>query len=244
MKNIIELKNINYGYGGSRALKNLNLEIEDGGSVAIIGPNGSGKSTLLKIINGIIFPDSGDYLYNGEIVDSKKLSDKSFSKKFHKSLGFVFQNSDAQLFCQNVFEEIAFGPRQMQLHEDDVNIRVKDCMDMLGIENLKHREPYHLSEGEKKKVAIAAVLAINPDALVLDEPLDGLDPRTKRFMKELIKSLNKGGKTIICATHEFEYIEGIFERTAVLSEDHELIRTGKSGEILSDTAFLEKHNLK
>jgi cobalt/nickel transport system ATP-binding protein len=206
MNNIIELKNINYGYSSSSALKNINLGIEEGDSVAIIGPNGSGKSSLLKLMNGIIFPDSGEYLFRGKIIDSQNLNDKTFLKKFHKSIGFVFQNSDSQLFCQNVYEEIAFGPRQMQFSEDEINSRVRDCLEMLCIDHLKHREPYHLSEGEKKKVAIAAVLALNPEVLVLDEPMNGLDPRIKRFMKELLIELNKAGKTIICATHEFEYI--------------------------------------
>jgi cobalt/nickel transport system ATP-binding protein len=157
-------------------------------------------------MNGIIFPDSGEYLFRGKIIDSQNLNDKTFLKKFHKSIGFVFQNSDSQLFCQNVYEEIAFGPRQMQFSEDEINSRVRDCLEMLCIDHLKHREPYHLSEGEKKKVAIAAVLALNPEVLVLDEPMNGLDPRIKRFMKELLIELNKAGKTIICATHEFEYI--------------------------------------
>ena len=230
MKNIIELKNINYDYKNSSALKNINLNIAEGESIAIIGPNGSGKSSLLKLINGIIFSESGEYFFNGEIINSHKLSDKTFSKKFHKNIGFVFQNSDSQLFCQNVYEEIAFGPRQMGFTEEEVNLRVRDCLNMLSIEHIKHREPYHLSEGEKKKVAIAAVLALNPEVLTLDEPMNGLDPRIKRFMKELLIDLNKAGKTIICATHEFEYIEGIFDKIAVLSESHDVIRFGKSVE--------------
>jgi cobalt/nickel transport system ATP-binding protein len=244
MSNIIELKHINYGYSGSTALKNINLGIEEGGAVAIIGPNGSGKSSLMKLLNGIIFPDSGEYLFKGDIIDPEKLNDKTFSKSFHKSIGFVFQNSDSQLFCQNVYEEVAFGPRQMQFGEDEVNKRVRDCLEMLCIENLKHREPYHLSEGEKKKVALAAVLALNPEVLVLDEPMNGLDPRIKRFMKDLFIDLNKAGKTIICATHEFEYIDGIFGKIAVISETHELVRFGEFKDILTDSVFLTAHNLK
>ncbi len=244
MKYIIEFKNVNYSYRNCPALNDLDLSVAEGGSYAVIGPNGSGKSTLLKMINGIVFPDSGDYFFNGDIIDSKKLSDRAYSKKFHKSIGFVFQNSDAQLFCQNVYEELAFGPRQMRFTEEEVNSRVRDCLCMLGIEHLKHREPYHLSEGEKKKVAIAAVLSLNPEVLTLDEPLDGLDPGIKRFMKGLIIDLNRAGKTIICATHEYEYIEGIFETAVVLSEDHTIIRTGRPEDILSDGEFLLAHNLK
>lgn len=130
------------------------------------------------------------------------------------------------------------------MEEDDVNKRVNDCLSMLGIEHLKHREPYHLSEGEKRKVAIAAVLSLNPDVLTLDEPMDGLDPRTKRFLKELLIDINKAGKTIICATHEFEYIDGIFKKVIVISENHTVIREGNTREILSDGPFLSQHNLK
>ncbi len=244
MKKLIKLQNVNYTYKENKALAGINLEIPEGDSAALIGPNGSGKSTLLKIINGIVFPDSGSYQFDGVRIDPKKLSGGVFSKQFHKRIGLVFQNSDAQLFCPNVYEEIAFGPRQMLLDEAEVRRRVNDCLEMLGIGHLKHREPYHLSEGEKKKVAIASVLSLNPDVLTLDEPMDGLDPKTKRFLKELLIEIRDSGKTIICATHEFEYIEGVFENTIVFSEDHKIIRQGSSREILKDSKFLKKHNLK
>ncbi len=244
MQKIIRLRKVNFLYGDEPALMDIDLDINEGESIALIGPNGSGKSSLLKIINGIEFPESGVYLFKGNEINPGMLKNNKKLKQFHKSIGFVFQNSEAQLFCPNVFEEIAFGPRQMQMEEELVNRRVADCLNLLGIENLKHREPYHLSEGEKKKVAIAAVLALNPDVLTLDEPMDGLDPRVKRFMKDLLIDINKAGKTIICATHEFEYIEGVFGRTVVISENHTIIRDGGSEEILADNEFLEKHNLK
>lgn len=238
------MNRVEYLYKETEALRDINLEILEGDSIALIGPNGSGKSTLLKIINGIVFPSSGLYLFEGQDINSKTINTGVFSKQFHKKIGLVFQNSDAQLFCPNVYEEIAFGPRQMMMDEDEINNRVRDCLAMLGIEKLKHREPYHLSEGEKRKVAIAAVLSLNPDVLTLDEPMDGLDPRTKRFLKGLLLDLHKAGKTIICATHEFDYIEGIFEKTVVVSEEHTIIRYEDTRSVLNDGPFLSKHNLK
>jgi cobalt/nickel transport system ATP-binding protein len=244
MTHLIELQKVFFQYKGNHALQNINLKIQEGDSIALIGPNGSGKSTLLKIINGIVFPDKGQVVFDGQEINAKTLSNTNFSKQFHKRVGFVFQNSDAQLFCPNVYEEIAFGPRQMQMEENEVNNRVSDCLKMLLIEHLKHREPYHLSEGEKRKVALAAVLSLNPEVLTLDEPMDGLDPRTKRFLKELLTQINKAGKTIICATHDFEYIQGLFKKVIVISEDHTVIREGNLEEIISDEPFLLKHNLK
>ena len=119
---MIELKDISYSYEGMNALRNISLKIEKGESVSLIGPNGSGKSTLLKLINGIIQPDRGTYLFDGEEISAKKLQDTKFAKAFHQKIGFVFQNSDTQLFCADVFDEIAFGPRQMGMNEDEVEI--------------------------------------------------------------------------------------------------------------------------
>ncbi len=144
-----------------------------------MGANGCGKSTLLKLLNGIISPDSGSYGFHGEEVTHKKLQDEKFSKLLHQKIGFVFQNSDTQLFCSSVYDEVAFGPRQMGLEESEVEHRVNDCLALLGIQEFRNRIPYHLSGGEKRKVAIAACLSLNPEVLVLDEPMNGLDPRRK-----------------------------------------------------------------
>jgi len=226
MGNLIEIKDLSYRYRDSNALQNINLTIFEGDSVAVIGPNGSGKSTLLKIINGIIEPTSGEYLYRGVRITEKTLRDPSFSKSFHKSIGFVFQNSDTQLFCPSVYEEIAFGPEQMGMAEKDVEQRVSDCLKLLNIEHLRTRIPYNLSEGEKKKVAIASVIALNPEVLVFDEPLNGLDPRTKKFLKDFMMEMNSVGKTIICATHEFEQTKGVFRKAIILSEENKIVFVG------------------
>ena len=241
---MIDMKEICYNYKGNiTAVKNINLHIEDGESVAFIGPNGSGKSTFLKIINGIINPDSGKYFFDGEEITEKKLNNNIFSKSFHKKVGFVFQNSESQLFCSSVYDEIAFGLRQMGMSEDIVQKRVMDMLEFMQIEDLKDRQPYHLSGGEKKKIAIACVLSLNPEVLTLDEPMSGLDPKTKKFLKEIIIKLNKAGKTILCSTHDFDYIKGIFKRAVVFSSEHGIIRDGNYDNVLNDTEFLIKNNI-
>lgn len=240
---VIVLKNVSFSYNGNFALKNIALNIESGEAVAFIGPNGSGKSTLMKVINGLVSPDSGQYFFDGEEVTSKKLQDDMFSKSLHKKVGFVFQNSEVQLFCTSVYDEIAFGPRQMGMSEDMVSKRVDDCLELLNIGHLKDRQPYHLSGGEQKKVSIASVLVLNPDVLVFDEPMNGLDPKTKRFLRELMIKLNESGKTILCSTHDFEYVTGVFKRAIVFSNDHTIVRDGDYDEVMRDREFLYENNI-
>jgi cobalt/nickel transport system ATP-binding protein len=240
---MIKLENISFTYKNKVALDNVNIEIKEGEAIAVIGPNGSGKSTFLKLLNGILFASKGNYIFDREEINEQKLRNNKFLKLFHKRVGFVFQNSDAQLFCSTVFEEVAFGLMQMQLPEAEINLRVNDSLKLLNIEKLKDEHPYNLSGGEKKRVAIASTLALNPEVITLDEPMNGIDPKGKRFLKELLTALNKSGKTIICATHDFEYIDGIFNRVIVFSEDHKIIRDDKYESVLKDREFLREYNI-
>ena len=241
---MLDLKNVSYSYDNKTlALKNINLNIKEGESVALIGVNGSGKSTLMMLINGLISPTCGEYFFDEEEITLKKLQNEKFSKSFHKKLGFVFQNSEVQLFCSNVYDEIAFGPRQMGLSEAEVNIRVEDTLKLLKIEELKDRHPFHLSGGEKNKVAIASVVSLNPDIYIFDEPMNGLDPKSKRFLREFMIALNNAGKTILCSSHDFEYFDGVFKRAVVFSNEHTIIRDGIYQEIIDDTVFLSDNNI-
>ena len=240
---MIELTGASCSYGEGDALSDVDLTIARGDAVAVIGPNGCGKSTLLKLLNGILPLRAGRYRFDGEEVSAASLKDAGFAKRFHQRVGFLFQNSNAQLFCPVVRDEIAFGPRQMGLAEAEVQQRVEDCLQFLGIAKLRTRVPYHLSEGEKRKVALAAVLALNPEVLVLDEPMNGLDPRMKRFMREIMLMLNQSGKTIICSTHDFKYIDSVFRTALVLGADHRVVRTGPYREIIQDRAFLQEQNI-
>ncbi|EJT6665876.1 ABC transporter ATP-binding protein [Clostridium perfringens] len=240
---MIKLENLSFKYKDAIVLEDINLTINKGESIALIGPNGSGKTTLLKILNGILIPTKGKYILDDEEITKKNLENNLFSKKFHKKIGFVFQNSDVQLFCPDVYDEIAFGPIQMGLSEEEIDIRVNDCLKLLNIEKLKYKESYKLSGGEKKRVTIASVLALNPEILILDEPLNEIDPKGKKFIKELLIELNKSGKTIICSTHEFEYIKGIFNRAIVFSENHRIIKDSNFNNVLSDKKFLKDNNI-
>ncbi|MBK1811096.1 ABC transporter ATP-binding protein [Clostridium sp. YIM B02505] len=241
---MIDIKNVSYFYNQDiLALKNINLHVQEGEAVALIGVNGCGKSTLMKLINGLISPKEGNYFFEGEEITYKKLQNEKFSKAFHKKVGFVFQNSEVQLFCSNVYDEIAFGPRQMGMREEEVEKRVNDTLKLLKIEDLKNRQPYHLSGGEKKKVAIATVVVLNPDVYIFDEPMNGLDPKTKRFLKEFMVNINNAGKTIICSTHDFEYVKGIFKRAIVFSKDHSIMRDAAYDDVMKDTEFLYNNNI-
>ncbi len=243
---IFELKNVNYLYlNRIPALNDINLSIEEGEQVAILGANGSGKSTLLKLLDGLIFPSSGVVKAFGKTLTENILDGAGgdFPQFFRKKVGLIFQNSEAQLFCPTVLDEIKFGPLQLDIPEKDIHQRVNDVIEMLKIENLKDRAPYTLSGGEKKKVAIASVLSINPDILLLDEPTNGLDPRTQRWLVELLLELRKSGKTIIIATHDLGIVEEVSEHAVVFSEDHRIVANGETQAILNDTALLMKVNL-
>jgi len=243
-EDIISLKNIDYSYYGKiPALKNINLSVKKGEMVAIIGLNGSGKSTLLHIINGLIFPDSGEVLFNGNPVSEKSLSDKNFGIKLRQSMGYIFQNPEIQLFCPTVFDELLFAPLQLNLPVKDAEDRAEKTLSFLGIEYLKDRPVLMLSGGEKKKVAIASVLTMNPDILLIDEPLSSLDPKTQTFFTDLLLELNYAGKTIVFTTHHLDLIDHLQPRVAVLSEEHTIQKTGTASEILNDEEFLISVNL-
>lgn len=240
---MIEMIDVTYSYSNVNALNSINLKIEKGEAVALMGPNGSGKSTLLKLINGIISPNHGIYKFNGEEITHKKLQNDKFVKLFHQKIGFVFQNSDTQLFCSNVYDEVAFGPRQMGMSETEVDRRVIDCLNLLNIQELKDRTPYHLSGGEKRKVAIACVLSLNPEVLVLDEPLNGLDPKTQRWLVEFLIKLNKAGKTLITSTHNLELVQEISDRAVLFDETHTIVVDMPTDKLLQEIELLKKVNL-
>lgn len=240
---MIEIKDVNYSYSDVIALKNINLTIKQGEAVALMGANGCGKSTLLKLINGIVSPDSGTYYFQGEDITSKKLQNSKFSKQLHQKIGFVFQNSETQLFCSSVFDEIAFGPRQMGLKETEVSKRVYDCLELMNIQNYKDRIPYHLSGGEKRKVAIACVMSLNPEVLVLDEPMNGLDPKTQRWLVEFLNKLNKAGKTLIISTHNLELVHEISNRAILFDETHTIVADLPTDELLENIDLLKRVNL-
>ena len=247
MEAIFDLRNVSYSYVGKiDALKDVTLKIDRGDLVSIIGSNGSGKSTLLAILNGLIYPSSGEfYAFENQITEDvfDAIKDNEFRTYFRTKVGFVFQNSDVQLFSPTVYEEIAFGPLQLNVTPEEVKTRVEDVLDMMDITKLRDRSPHTLSGGEKKKVCIATVLVNNPDVLLLDEPSAGLDPRTQLWLVELLQELGQAGKTVITATHDLEIIDQISKRAIVMGEDHKVKEDGDADKVLNDYELLLGANL-
>lgn len=202
---MIKLDDICFAYDSIPVLKHFGTEVANGEFVVIKGDNGCGKSTLLNIINALEFAEIGTYTFDGTVIDKKAMKNEQFAKAFHQKIGYVFQNTDAQLFCSSVYDEIAFAPRQMQLDEAEVAKRVDDMLKLTGTEHLKERAPFHLSMGEKKKVAVASVLAMNPQVLILDEPMNFLDKKSREWLVEFLNQMHSVGKTIIIVSHTDDF---------------------------------------
>ncbi|HZT43722.1 MAG TPA: ABC transporter ATP-binding protein [Chthonomonadaceae bacterium] len=242
--NAFTLHNVCYRYGeGVDALEDISLTIGQGEKIAILGANGCGKSTLLKLLDGLLFPQSGTLTAFGESLSAKTLADETTACRFRRRVGYLFQNADVQLFCPTVRDEIAFGPLQMGLPRDEVAQRVQEVAALFGLTSLLDRTPFQLSGGEKKKVALAGVLAINPDVLLLDEPTGGLDPRSQGWLVDLLARLHAAGKTLVTATHDLHHVPLLADRAVVLSEDHRIVAEGPSAVLLADLRLLEAANL-
>jgi cobalt/nickel transport system ATP-binding protein len=241
---LFEISDLVYRYGdGTAALEGASLSIPEGSRMAILGANGSGKSTLLRLLNGLIFPTSGSVRFRGREISEKALGEADFRQEFRRSVGFVFQNADAQLFNATVGEEIAFGPRQLGMTEQEVKERSDDVMGFLGIGYLADRPPFRISGGEKRKVAIASVLSMNPDVLMFDEPFLGLDPRSQAWLVRTLGQLQDAGKTTIVATHTLEAVPRIASTMMVLSENHKIVHSGPVTEGLENLQLLREANL-
>jgi cobalt/nickel transport system ATP-binding protein len=244
VSSVIDVREVSYTYlDRFPALDDVTLSIERGEKVALLGANGCGKSTLLKVLDGLLFPDAGRYDAFGAEVTEEHLEDEQFARGFRSRVGFIFQNSDAQVFSPTVREEIAFGPLHMGMARDDVVARVDETLVMLGITDLADRAPFQLSGGQKKRVAIASVLVMNPEILLFDEPTAALDPRTQQWLVDLIVELHRAGKTIVLATHDLDRLDVLADRCIVFSEDHRIAAEGTPAGILADHELLVSVNL-
>lgn len=241
---IFELTGVSYAYTASiPALRDLDLTVERGARVALIGANGTGKSTLLSILDALVFPDSGEVRAYGKRLDARAMRDAETQREFRRKVGFVFQNPDAQLFCPTVREDIAFGPLQLGVSREETLDRLDAVARRLRIEALLDRAPHQLSVGEKRKVAIAGVLAIGCDAILLDEPTAGLDPRTTRDIIGVIEDEHRAGKTVVLATHDLHAVEELADAVCVFGPEGRIARSGTPAEILGDHDFLREMNL-
>ncbi len=244
MKPIVEIKDLSFSYNnGNSVLNGINLQVGEGESLAILGMNGSGKSTLLKIIDGLIFPQKGEVIVFEKTISEKCLEEKEFRFMFRKEVALLFQNSEYQLLCENVKEELSFTLFQLGAKVSEIEKRVNEVASFFEIDNLLDKSPHNLSEGEKKRIAFASLLPQNPSLLLLDEPTSHLDPKNVKFIKNLIMKLNESGKTIVFATHELELAKEIAKRVIVIGKDHSIKREGSPLQILEDAHFLEEENL-
>ena len=239
---IFSLKGVRYVYSGDHvALDGVDLEFAAGEQVAVLGANGSGKSTLLKLLDGIIGPSAGTMRALGR--DVAAVADGEDAFRFHREVGLVFQDPDVQLFSATVFDDVAFGPLQLGYSPEDVKRACDQAMATMEIADLADRAPFELSGGEKKRAAIASVLSLDPQVVLLDEPTASLDPRTKWILVNLIRRMGEQGRTVITATHELDIVPIIAERTVVLGEERRVLADGPSQQILADRDLLLRANL-
>jgi cobalt/nickel transport system ATP-binding protein len=243
MKALFELSEVSYRYPHVQALAGISFQVSEGESLVILGANASGKSTLLHLMDGLIFPQQGLVRAFGQELSEELLASGEFARRFRRDVGLLFQSAEAQLFCPSVREEIAFGPLQLDLARAEVERRVEELSAALRLEGLADRAPHELSGGEQKKVALASVLASGPSVLLLDEPTGGLDPRSQRWLVELLKELRCAGKTLVTATHDLSVVEEIADEVLVLGEDGRLAGQGDPTDILDNTQLLLSANL-
>ncbi len=242
MAAIFELRGISYDYDGVPALRELSLEVGQGERVALVGANGSGKSTLLRMLDALCFPVRGTMSFDGKPLTAERLQDDEAALRFRRRVGLVFQNPDVQLFNPTVFDEVAFAPLQLGWPREKLLARIDETLGLMGIAHLRERPPYRLSGGEKKRVALASVIVLDPDVLLLDEPTATLDPRSQSQIIDLIQSWKGSSKTVITATHQLEILEDIADRVVVL-EDGRVSATSTPAEIMANQELLLRANL-
>lgn len=231
----VEVRQLHYSYpDGREAIRNISLSIHHGESVGIIGANGAGKSTLLLLLTGILFPSSGEVLVGDIHVTRKTLP------MIRQRLGMVLQDPDDQLFLPTVYDDVAFGPRNYGLNDQEIAERVQRALETVGISHLAHRAPFKLSGGEKRAASIATVLSLDPDILIMDEPTTGLDPRSRRKLIHLLESFDH---TKIIASHDLEMVLATCSRV-VLLEEGRIAASGPAEEVLRDKELLERCGLE
>ena len=236
MKSAITVHNLTYRYpDGAEALRGVSFEIGEGESVALMGPNGAGKTTLFLYLNGLLTGNTGAVRMFGIALNGKKSI-----KEIRRRIGIVFQNPEDQLFCPTVFDDIAFGPLNYGLPPEEVRLRVRDALEAVGMSGFEDRVSHHLSFGEKKRVSLATVLSMSPDAILLDEPTSNLDPRARRKVMEVIGSL-KVAKVI--ATHDLEMALELCLR-GIIMDGGRVVADDRTSDILRDKSLLEAHGLE
>lgn len=242
MANVFDVRDVRFDYDGIVALRDVSISIAAGQRVAVVGANGSGKSTLLRLLDGLCFPSAGSVGFLGDDLTAGHLQGNGFALGFRRKVALVFQNPDVQIFNPTVFEEVAFGPLQLQWTREEVLRRVSETMDFMGITQLKDRPPHRLSGGEKKRVALASVLVLDPEVLLLDEPTSALDPKSQSQLIDLIQSWKSTSKTVVTATHQLDIVEDIADMVYVMQEGA-IVGAGMPPEVLGNLDLLVRANL-
>jgi cobalt/nickel transport system ATP-binding protein len=239
---VFDLRHVSYSYENVNALRDVSLQIRRGERVALLGVNGSGKSTLIRLLAALSFPAKGNITFLGSNMTVSQLDKSEFFYPFRRQVGLVFQNPDIQLFNPSVFDEVAFGPLQLGWPKSQIRDRVLDTLTVMGIESLRDRPPHRLSGGEKKRVALASVLVLDPEVLLLDEPTAGLDPSSAAQIVTLLSSWKAGAKTVITATHDLDVLEEIADRCCVLQSGR-LVADVKPLALLHDFDLMQRTSL-
>jgi len=234
----LEIKELAFAYpDGNQALYGVNLSVEKGERVALLGPNGAGKTTLVMHMNGIHPTSHGSIHVAGQLVDSKN---KDLIKEIRAKVGIVFQDPDDQLFMPTVAEDVAFGPYNMGLRGDQLNTVVDEALELVGMLEFRDRPPHHLSFGQRRRVAVATVLAMKPEILVLDEPSSNLDPASRRELADILRSLEI---TMVMVTHDLPYAYELCARSVILNGGV-IVADGSTHEILTNSALLTANRLE
>ncbi|MBI1217632.1 MAG: ATP-binding cassette domain-containing protein [Rhodobacteraceae bacterium] len=239
---VFQMADVHYAYHGIPALTGLTLAIPRGQRVALLGANGSGKSTLLRLLDGLYFAQSGRVAAFGQMLTEAALQDEDTAIAFRRRVGLVFQNPDVQLFNPTVLDEVAFGPLQMGWPRDEVMTRVARALEEFGLTALKDRPPHRLSGGEKKRVALASVLVLEPEALLLDEPTAALDPKSASDMVDFLIRCQGTGRTVITATHDLDIVADIADLCVVMKAGR-VVAQGAPRAILNDAALMTDAHL-
>ena len=240
--NTFEVRNVTFRYNEVTALAGLSLSIRQNQRIAILGANGSGKSTFLRLLDALYFPDQGTITAFDQPLTEEALQTEEFAFSFRRRVALVFQNPDVQLFNPTVFDEIAFGPLQLRWQPDEIRRRVAETMETMEIAHLKDRSPHRLSGGEKKRVALASVLILDPEVLLLDEPTAALDPKSQGQVVDFLVGWGGGAKTVVTATHDLNIVEDIADYCFVF-QNGSVVGEGTPAEILANNSLLESTNL-
>lgn len=239
-----ELNNIRFNYpDGVLGVEMERLGIRRGCCTILLGANGSGKSTLLKILDGLLYPQEGNLRAFGESVTEKRLDEKDFQRRFRSRVGFVFQDADIQCFSPTVRDELAFAPLQRGMNENDIDLLVREALSTLRIESIADRYPYRLSGGEKKRVAIASILTMDPEIYLLDEPTANLDPATEGILIDLLAGFAEKDKTVVVATQDLMLARHIGDRAVILGPDRRLAAEGEITDLLDRSELLARAGL-